>query len=174
MCPVQLVENEEVVTYPVIQAQLTQRYTRASLDFMRRAAAASQPFFLYLAHAMPHKPLAASEAFYTPDTPDDLYEDVIRKLDWSVGKILKTLRQLDIDQNTLLIFTSDNGATYGGTTAAYAAESTPPGMVACAFPVLCAGRDGFPRVWSIRLWRPSWISSQPCCTRRAPLCRATG
>jgi arylsulfatase A-like enzyme len=114
MCPVQLVENEEVVAYPVIQAQLTQRYTRASVGFIHAAAAASQPFFLYLAHAMPHKPLAASEDFYTPDTPDNLYEDVIRELDWSVGQILNTLRELNIDQNTLLIFTSDNGATYGG------------------------------------------------------------
>ncbi|MHC4206222.1 MAG: sulfatase family protein [Planctomycetota bacterium] len=114
MCPVQLVENEDVVAYPVVQAQLTQRYTQASIEFIRASAAASQPFFLYLAHAMPHKPLAASEDFYTPDTPDNLYEDVIRELDWSVGEIMKTLRQLGIDQNTLLIFTSDNGATYGG------------------------------------------------------------
>ncbi|MFC1760670.1 sulfatase [Planctomycetota bacterium] len=114
MCPVQLVENEEVVAYPVIQAQLTQRYTRASVEFIRASAAASQPFFLYLAHAMPHKPLAASEDFYTPETPDDLYEDVIRELDWSVGEIMKTLRELGIDRNTLVIFTSDNGATYGG------------------------------------------------------------
>jgi len=114
MCPVQLVENDKVTTYPVIQAQLTKRYTQASVEFMRSSAAASQPFFLYLAHAMPHKPLAASEDFYTPDTPDDLYEDVIRELDWSVGEILQTLRQLGIDQNTLLLFTSDNGATYGG------------------------------------------------------------
>ncbi|MCP4455070.1 MAG: sulfatase-like hydrolase/transferase, partial [Planctomycetes bacterium] len=71
-------------------------------------------FFLYLAHAMPHKPLAASEDFYTPDTPDDLYADVIRELDWSVGQIQKTLHELDIDRDTLLIFMSDNGASYGG------------------------------------------------------------
>jgi len=114
MRPVQLVENEEVVEYPVVQAQLTRRYTEASIDFMRKAVAARQPFFLYLAHAMPHKPLAASEDFYTPETPDDLYEDVIRELDWSVGQIQKTLKRLAIDRDTLLIFTSDNGATYGG------------------------------------------------------------
>jgi len=114
MRPVQLVENEKVVDYPVVQAHLTRRYTEASIDFMRKAVAAGQPFFLYLAHAMPHKPLAASEDFYTPDTPDDLYEDVIRELDWSVGQIQKALKRLAIDRNTLLIFTSDNGATYGG------------------------------------------------------------
>lgn len=114
MRPVQLVENEKVIEYPVVQAHLTRRYTEASIDFMRQAVAARQPFFLYLAHAMPHKPLAASEDFYTPDTPDDLYADVIRELDWSVGEVQKALHELAIDEDTLLIFTSDNGATYGG------------------------------------------------------------
>ncbi|MHC4732939.1 MAG: sulfatase-like hydrolase/transferase [Planctomycetota bacterium] len=65
---------------------------------------------------MPHKPLAASEDFYTPDTPDDLYADVIRELDWSVGQILDKLKQLSLDDNTLVIFTSDNGPWYGGST----------------------------------------------------------
>jgi len=65
---------------------------------------------------MPHKPLATSEDFYTPDTPNDLYADVIRELDWSVGQILDKLRQLGIDGNTLVLFTSDNGPWYGGST----------------------------------------------------------
>jgi arylsulfatase A-like enzyme len=114
MRPVQVVENETVVDYPVVQAHLTRRYTEASIEFMREAATAKQPFFLYLAHAMPHKPLAASEDFYTPKTPDDLYADVIRELDWSVGQIQQTLHELEIDNDTLLIFMSDNGASYGG------------------------------------------------------------
>ena len=114
MRPVQLVENEKVVKYPVVQANVTRRYTEASIEFMRKAVTAKQSFFLYLAHAMPHKPLAASEDFYTPDTPDDLYCDVVRELDWSVGQIQKTLRELAIDKDTLLIFMSDNGASYGG------------------------------------------------------------
>jgi N-acetylgalactosamine-6-sulfatase len=67
-----------------------------------------------LAHAMPHKPLAASPAFYTPETPDDLYADVIRELDWSVGEIFASLKKLGVDKNTLVIFTSDNGASWGG------------------------------------------------------------
>jgi uncharacterized sulfatase len=65
---------------------------------------------------MPHKPLAASEDFYTPDTPDDLYADVIRELDWSVGQILEKLKQLGLDDNTFVLFTSDNGPWYGGST----------------------------------------------------------
>ena len=112
MRPVQLVENETVVEYPVIQAELTKKYTRRSLDFIERNR--DKPFFLYLPHAMPHKPLAASEDFYTPQTPGDLYSDAVRELDWSVGRILAKLRELDLDSNTFVFFTSDNGATFGG------------------------------------------------------------
>jgi len=116
MRPVQLIENEKVVEYPVIQATLTKRYTQRALDFIDRCSKHNRPFFLYLPHAMPHKPLAASEDFYTPETPDDLYADVIRELDWSVGQILDKLKKLGLDNNTLVIFTSDNGPWYGGST----------------------------------------------------------
>ncbi len=116
MRPVQLVENETVVEYPVVQATLTQRYTDRSVAFIKENFTRNNPFFLYLAHAMPHKPLAASEDFYTPETPDDLYADVIRELDWSVGKIMTTLRELGIGDETLVIFLSDNGPWYGGST----------------------------------------------------------
>jgi arylsulfatase A-like enzyme len=98
MYPVQLVHNEEVVEYPVVQATLTKRYTERALQFIE--ANQHRPFFLYLPHAMPHKPLAASADFYTPDTPDDLYADVIAELDWSVGQILQTLRRLGLERRT--------------------------------------------------------------------------
>jgi uncharacterized sulfatase len=116
MRPVQLIENEKVVEYPVIQATLTKRYTQRALDFIERCSKRKCPFFLYLPHAMPHKPLAASEDFYTPETPDDLYADVIRELDWSVGQILEKFKRLGLDDDTLVIFTSDNGPWYGGST----------------------------------------------------------
>jgi arylsulfatase A-like enzyme len=116
MRPVQLVENEKVVEYPVVQATLTKRYTERALDFIERSAKANRPFFLYLPYAMPHKPLAASEDFYTPQTPDNLYADVIRELDFSVGRIFEKLEQLELDKDTLVIFTSDNGPWYGGST----------------------------------------------------------
>ncbi len=116
MRPVQLVENEQVVEYPVVQATLTQRYTDRALDFIERNAASGRSFFVYLPHAMPHKPLAASEDFYTPETPDDLYADVIRELDFSVGRIFQKLKQLELDRETFVIFTSDNGPWFGGST----------------------------------------------------------
>ncbi|MBI1355647.1 MAG: sulfatase-like hydrolase/transferase [Acidobacteria bacterium] len=115
MRPVQLVENERVVEYPVVQSKLTQEYTRRAIDFIERNR--EKPFFLYLPHAMPHKPLAASEDFYTPETPGDLYSDAVRELDWSVGEILAALRRLGLAERTLVLFSSDNGPTYGGETA---------------------------------------------------------
>ena len=114
MRPVQLVYNEEVVEYPVVQGLLTRKFTERAIRFIEQNE--DRPFFLYLPHAMPHKPIAASEDFYTPGTPDDLYADVIRELDWSVGEILAKLKQLGLDEDTLVVFTSDNGPWFGGST----------------------------------------------------------
>ena len=114
MRPVMLCRDEQAVEYPVVQNYLTQRYTAEAVEFIEEHA--DRRFFLYFPHAMPHKPLAASEGFYTPETRDDLYSDVIRELDWSVGQVLETLKRLGIDRRTLVIFSSDNGPTYGGST----------------------------------------------------------
>ena len=114
MFPVQMVHNEHVVEYPVAQASLTQRYTQKAVEFIRTNK--DGPFFLYLPHAMPHKPLAVSDDFYTPETRDDLYADVIAELDANVGRILDEVDTLGIDRNTLVIFTSDNGPWFGGST----------------------------------------------------------
>lgn len=114
MLPIQIMDNEKVVEYPVDQRFLTRKYTAKAIDFIERNK--DRPFFLYLAHAMPHKPLAVSEDYYTPDTPKDLYHDVIRELDWSVGEIVKSLEDNGILENTIVIFTSDNGPHYGGST----------------------------------------------------------
>lgn len=112
MRPVQLIENMDTVEYPVDQQFLTKRYTEKAIEFIKRKS--DQPFFLHLCQAMPHKPLAASPDFYTPETKEDLYDDVIRELDWSTGEILKALEEEGILDKTIIIFMSDNGATYGG------------------------------------------------------------
>ena len=117
MRPVQIIENMDTVEYPVDQRLLTQKYTNKAIEFI--TANKDNPFFLHLCHAMPHKPLAASENFYTPETPDDLYADVIRELDWSVGEVIKTLKDLKILDNTIVIFMSDNGPWYGGSSGGF-------------------------------------------------------
>lgn len=114
MRPVQIIENMDTVEYPVDQSLLTQKYTNKAIEFITTNK--DKPFFLHLCHAMSHKPLAASSRFYTPETPNDLYADVIRELDLSVGEIIKTLKHLKILDNTIVIFMSDNGPWYGGNT----------------------------------------------------------
>jgi len=114
MRPVQIIENMDTVEYPVDQRLLTQKYTSKALDFIQRNQ--HSPFFLYLAHAMPHKPLAASGGFYSQGDHQELYNSVIRELDWSVGEVITKLKELGILENTIVIFMSDNGPWYGGNT----------------------------------------------------------
>jgi arylsulfatase A len=107
---VPLLRGEEVIEYPVDQDTLTQRYTAESLAFIR--ANRDKPFFLYLPHSMVHQPLAASASF-RGRSGHGLFGDAVEELDWSVGEILKTLQELQLDSKTLVIFTSDNGAASG-------------------------------------------------------------
>jgi len=104
--PLPLYEGSDVVETDPDQSQLTRRYTRRAKDFIRRSA--EKPFFLYLAHTMPHVPLHVWDRF-KGSSERGLYGDVIQEIDWSVGEILNQLEALGIDDNTLVIFTSDNG-----------------------------------------------------------------
>ena len=103
---VPLMEGEKVLEYGPDQHQLTKTYTQKATEYIRSQK--DKPFFLYLAHAMPHVPLFASEEFEGRST-QGLYGDVIEELDWSVGQIMQTLKDQGIAENTLVIFTSDNG-----------------------------------------------------------------
>ena len=111
MRPVELIDGEKVAEYPVVQATLTQRYTERALKFIEQNK--DKAFFLYFAHAMPHKPLAASEKYYQ-QSGAGLYGDALAELDASVGQVLAKLKELSLDDNTLVVFTSDNGPWYGG------------------------------------------------------------
>jgi arylsulfatase A-like enzyme len=98
--------DTEPLDEPVDRDQQVQRYTQESVGFIQRHA--DKPFFLYLAHTMPHTPLAASERF-KGQSPRGPYGDAVSELDWSVGRVLATLRELQLDRRTLVVFTSDNG-----------------------------------------------------------------
>jgi len=88
------------------QAQLVTRYTERAISFIEKNN--EKPFFLYLPHTMPHVPLGVSDKF-KGKSDQGMYGDVIMEIDWSVGQILNALRENDLEDNTLVIFTSDNG-----------------------------------------------------------------
>ncbi|MCB1228275.1 MAG: sulfatase-like hydrolase/transferase, partial [Verrucomicrobiales bacterium] len=113
MRPVRLLEGTQVAEEPAVQSTLTERYTQRACDLIRRHQ--DEPFFLYLAHAMPHKPLAVSPAF-DGRTGHGLYADVIAELDASIGTLRQTLADTGLTERTLILFTSDNGPWFGGST----------------------------------------------------------
>lgn len=103
---VPLMRDTEIVERPADQTTITRRYTDEAVKFIRGHH--DQRFFLYLAHSMPHVPLFASDEFLG-QSRRGLFGDVIEEIDASVGRVLQTLRDLKIDDQTLVVFTSDNG-----------------------------------------------------------------
>jgi arylsulfatase A len=103
---VPLMQNDKVIERPADHRTLTKRYTEQAVRFITENKNA--PFFLYLAHSLPHIPLARSDTF-VGHSAGGMYGDVIEELDWSVGQVLDALRNAGIDRNTLVLFTSDNG-----------------------------------------------------------------
>lgn len=113
---VPLIENTEVIERPADQTTITKRYTQKAVEFIEQNK--KTPFFLYLAHSMPHIPLFTSNEF-KGRSKASLYVDVIEEIDWSVGEVLKAIKKNQLDQNTIVVFTSDNGPwllfkTHGG------------------------------------------------------------
>ncbi len=103
---VPLMRNEEIIERPADQTTITKRYTEEAVKFIKSNQ--TEPFFLYLPHSMPHVPLFRSNEFENKSRRG-LYGDIIEEIDWSVGRILDTVRQSQSSENTLVFFTSDNG-----------------------------------------------------------------
>lgn len=113
---VPLLRGTEVIERPADQNTITRRYTDEAIEFIRTNK--ERPFFLYLPHNLPHIPLFASSEF-RGKSARGLYGDVVEEIDFNVGRIIDTLRELKLDKNTLVVFTSDNGPwlafdTHGG------------------------------------------------------------
>lgn len=111
-----LLRNEEVIETEPDQSSLTRRYTEEAVRFIEDHR--DEPFFLYVAHTMPHNPVAASELF-AGQSANGGYGDAVEEIDWSTGEIFQALDSLGIDEQTLVVFTSDNGASsrWGGSNA---------------------------------------------------------
>lgn len=101
-----LMENEKIIELPVDQRTVTRRYTDKAVEFIKENQ--ETPFFIYLPHSMPHIPLYVPDEFYDPD-PKNAYIRVIEHIDAEVGRLINTLRELELDKNTYVIYTSDNG-----------------------------------------------------------------
>jgi arylsulfatase len=111
MKPPKVLRNLETVELEAKQETLTQRYTEHAVAFIE--AAKEGPFFLYMPHTFPHIPLFASERF-RGKSKQGIYGDVVEELDWSVGEVLKALKKHGLEENTLVMFSSDNGPWYQG------------------------------------------------------------
>ena len=105
---VPLMRNEECIEFPVDQTTITGRFADAGIDFIQKSVQAEQPFFLYLANSMPHVPLFASKDF-KGKSERGLYGDVIEEIDYNAGRILAQLKAFNVEDNTIVVFTSDNG-----------------------------------------------------------------
>ena len=111
MLPLVLLSGETSIEEPVDQTTLTRRYTQEAVAFIERNR--EQPFFLYFPHTFPHVPLFASPEF-TGKSKAGLYGDVVEEIDWSVGRVMEALAKNGLAENTLVIFTSDNGPWWEG------------------------------------------------------------
>jgi arylsulfatase len=111
MTPRVLMHNTQVVQETADLDALTQQYTEHAVRFINQSK--GSPFFLYMPHTYPHIPLGASARFRGKSS-EGLYGDVIEEVDWSVGEVLKALKQNNVDDNTLVMFSSDNGPWYQG------------------------------------------------------------
>ncbi|MDG2388752.1 MAG: sulfatase [Planctomycetaceae bacterium] len=104
-----LMENETVIEAPVNRDYLTKRYTERAVDFLK--ANREKPFFLYMPQAMPGSTRTPySSPAFQGKSNNGQWGDCVEELDWSTGEILKAVKELDLDDNTLVLWTSDNGA----------------------------------------------------------------
>ena len=113
---VPLLQNTNIIERPANQNTITKRYTEETVKFIKENK--DEPFFVYLAHSLPHIPLFISKEF-EGHSKNGIYGDVVEEIDHGVGEILKTLKEEGLDENTIVVFTSDNGPwlpfkTHGG------------------------------------------------------------
>ncbi len=105
---IMLYENNEFIAKDSDMATLTRRYTDKAIEFLREKRDPERPFLLYLAHTMMHVQVGASEEF-RGKSEGGLYGDVVEEFDYETGRLLSTLEELGLDDNTIIIYTTDNG-----------------------------------------------------------------
>jgi len=113
MDPLPLLRDAEILAPEADRDTLTQQYTKQAVEFIDESK--DRPFFLYLAQSFPHIPIHASEKFRGKSSLG-LYGDVVQEIDWSVGEVMHALKKNGIEKKTLVVFTSDHGPWFQGST----------------------------------------------------------
>ena len=137
-----LLENDGIVDPDAHVTTITEHFTRRAIDFIRRHR--DRPFFIYLPHTRSHAPWMANPRF-AGQSRDGVYGDMVEEIDWSTGEVMKTLDELGLTENTLVIFASDNGASPSPVHGSNAPLRGGKGSTfegACACPASCAGPVG--------------------------------
>lgn len=158
--PLPLMENETVIEAPCDRNGLTRRYTKQAMQWI--AAHHDRPFFLYLPHAMPgstRTPFASPQ--FRGQSDNGPWGDAIEELDWSIGQMLDQLRTLGIAENTLVIWTSDNGAPINADRSDLSRGSNRP-LHGRGY---STSEGGF-RVPTIA-WQPGWVPASSTCDQLA-------
>jgi len=153
--PVYLSRGMDIIQNPADQSQFAQEYTSESLAYIK--AHKDKPFFLYLSHNYPHVPLSCSAAF-KGKSPRGPYGDAVMEVDWSVGQVMKCLKENGLDKKTIVIFTSDNGP--------YLTHGESGGSATPFRNGKCTTYDGGMRVPFIARW-PGHIPEGTTCTEIA-------
>ena len=146
---VPVMRNDKIIERPANQTTITKRYTDEAIAFMR--ANRTRPFFVYLAHNMPHMPLFRSKEFEGKSARGK-YGDVIEELDANVGRLVQALKDMQLEQNTLVVFTSDNGpwapsSNRAARPASCGARRAAPGKAACESRQSSGGLAQSNRLW---------------------------
>ena len=163
-----LIRNETIIEMEADMSRLTQRYTDEAIEFIKRSK--DQPFFVYLAHTMPHIRLERSENF-KGNSKGGIYGDVIEEIDWNVGRIFQTLQDEGLDESTYVFYMSDNGPWYLGRSKAHLERIGPDAEAhgGSAFPLRGAKTstwEGGLRVPCI-MWAPGKIPAATICSELA-------
>ncbi|HKJ32862.1 MAG TPA: sulfatase-like hydrolase/transferase [Balneolales bacterium] len=123
--PLVMYRDTTVVEYPVNEDSLTIKYTHEAIRFITDHSHGKQPFFFYLAYNMPHLPIHTTTQFLGKSGAG-LYGDVVETIDWSVGKVMQTLKNEHLANNTIVFFASDNGPWNNAPPRMFRVPQTPP------------------------------------------------
>ena len=149
MSPLPMIRDTTIIEEHTDRNLLTERYTKNAIEFIESAK--DQPFFLYLAYSYPHIPIHASEKF-RGKSKQGIYGDAVQEIDWSVGKIRRTLRERGLEENTLVLFTSDHGPWFQGSPGMLRGRKATSYEGGCRVPLIASWKGHIPAGETSEAW----------------------